>query len=47
MNYLIGQQYEFPQSKVSNVQPQLEKLIEKNYYLNRSVQITNTHPFNR
>ena len=29
-------EYDFPDSKVANVQPQLEKLIEKNYYLNRS-----------
>jgi hypothetical protein len=28
--------YDFPASKVSNVQPQLEKLIEKNFYLNKS-----------
>lgn len=30
------QQYEFPANKIANVQAQLEKLIEKNYYLNRS-----------
>lgn len=29
-------EYEFPLSKVANVQPQLEKLISKNYYLNKS-----------
>jgi ATP-dependent RNA helicase DDX18/HAS1 len=29
-------EYEFPLSKLTNVQPQLEKLIEKNYYLNKS-----------
>eukprot|EP00162_Nutomonas_longa_P012960 comp21347_c0_seq1/m.45931 comp21347_c0_seq1/g.45931 ORF comp21347_c0_seq1/g.45931 comp21347_c0_seq1/m.45931 type:complete len:654 (-) comp21347_c0_seq1:84-2045(-) len=29
-------EYEFPDSKISNIQSQLEKLIEKNYYLNRS-----------
>lgn len=29
-------EYEFPTSKVSNVQSQLEMLIEKNYYLHRS-----------
>jgi hypothetical protein len=29
-------EYDFPANKVANVQPQLEKLIEKNYYLNRS-----------
>ena len=29
-------EYDFPQSKVANIQSQLEKLIEKNYYLNRS-----------
>jgi len=29
-------EYEFPISKVANVQSQLQRLIEKNYYLNRS-----------
>eukprot|EP01135_Chromosphaera_perkinsii_P007000 Nk52_evm1s659 gene=Nk52_evmTU1s659 len=29
-------EYEFPASKIANVQSQLEKLIEKNYYLHRS-----------
>jgi ATP-dependent RNA helicase DDX18/HAS1 len=29
-------EYEFPQKKVANVQSQLEQLVEKNYYLNRS-----------
>eukprot|EP01098_Paradermamoeba_levis_P016675 TRINITY_DN913_c0_g1_i1.p1 TRINITY_DN913_c0_g1~~TRINITY_DN913_c0_g1_i1.p1 ORF type:complete len:649 (+),score=239.32 TRINITY_DN913_c0_g1_i1:128-2074(+) len=29
-------EYEFPQSKILNVQSQLEKLVEKNYYLYRS-----------
>lgn len=29
-------EYQFPPSKIANVQMQLEKLIEKNYYLNRS-----------
>ncbi|KJE92674.1 myc-regulated DEAD box protein [Capsaspora owczarzaki ATCC 30864] len=29
-------EYEFPVSKIHNVQSQLEKLIEKNYYLHRS-----------
>jgi len=29
-------EYEFPSSKVANVQSQLQSLIEKNYYLNRS-----------
>mmetsp|Transcript_15989 Transcript_15989/g.54528 ORF Transcript_15989/g.54528 Transcript_15989/m.54528 type:complete len:619 (+) Transcript_15989:57-1913(+) len=29
-------EYEFPSSKISNVQHQLEKLVEKNYYLNQS-----------
>mmetsp|Transcript_18852 Transcript_18852/g.26539 ORF Transcript_18852/g.26539 Transcript_18852/m.26539 type:complete len:701 (+) Transcript_18852:197-2299(+) len=29
-------EYEFPNKKVSNVQNQLERLIEKNYYLNRA-----------
>ncbi|KAJ2582988.1 ATP-dependent RNA helicase, partial [Coemansia sp. RSA 1804] len=28
--------YQFPPNKVANVQSQLEKLIEKNYYLNKS-----------
>ncbi|KAJ1877925.1 ATP-dependent RNA helicase, partial [Coemansia sp. S17] len=29
-------EYQFPPSKVANVQSQLEKLIEKNFYLNKS-----------
>jgi ATP-dependent RNA helicase DDX18/HAS1 len=29
-------EYEFPQSKIANVQSQLEKLMEKNYYLHKS-----------
>jgi ATP-dependent RNA helicase DDX18/HAS1 len=29
-------EYEFPTSKVANVQSQLQSLIEKNYYLNRA-----------
>ena len=29
-------EYEFPTSKVANVQTQLQRLIEKNYYLNRA-----------
>ena len=29
-------EYEFPASKIANVQNQLENLIQKNYYLNRS-----------
>ncbi|KAI9484232.1 MAG: P-loop containing nucleoside triphosphate hydrolase protein [Benjaminiella poitrasii] len=29
-------EYQFPASKIANVQGQLEKLIEKNYYLNQS-----------
>eukprot|EP00735_Rhodelphis_limneticus_P004571 TRINITY_DN1616_c0_g1::TRINITY_DN1616_c0_g1_i1::g.17859::m.17859 TRINITY_DN1616_c0_g1::TRINITY_DN1616_c0_g1_i1::g.17859 ORF type:complete len:350 (-),score=125.99,sp/Q54S03/DDX18_DICDI/67.82/2e-164,Helicase_C/PF00271.26/4.9e-22,DUF4217/PF13959.1/2.2e-21,DEAD/PF00270.24/2.7e-08 TRINITY_DN1616_c0_g1_i1:539-1588(-) len=29
-------EYDFPQDKIANVQSQLEKLIEKNFYLNRS-----------
>jgi len=29
-------EYEFPDKKVAGVQGQLEKLVEKNYYLNRS-----------
>lgn len=29
-------EYEFPQNKVANVQSQLEKLVEKNYYLHQS-----------
>jgi|EP00979_Chaetoceros_neogracilis_P017287 ATP-dependent RNA helicase DDX18/HAS1 len=29
-------EYEFPTSKVSNVQTQLQRLIEKNYYLNKA-----------
>ena len=29
-------EYQFPTSKIANVQSQLEKLIEKNYYLHQS-----------
>lgn len=29
-------EYEFPQQKVANVQSQLERLVEKNYYLYQS-----------
>ncbi|KAI9482018.1 ATP-dependent RNA helicase [Coemansia sp. RSA 989] len=29
-------EYQFPPNKIANVQSQLEKLIEKNYYLNKS-----------
>ncbi|KAJ3202272.1 ATP-dependent RNA helicase, partial [Clydaea vesicula] len=29
-------EYEFPMKKLANVQSQLEKLVEKNYYLNKS-----------
>ncbi|KAJ3049400.1 ATP-dependent RNA helicase, partial [Rhizophlyctis rosea] len=29
-------EYQFPMQKVANVQSQLERLVEKNYYLNRS-----------
>jgi ATP-dependent RNA helicase DDX18/HAS1 len=29
-------QYELPENKVANVQAQLEKLVEKNYFLNKS-----------
>ncbi|KAA8498279.1 ATP-dependent RNA helicase HAS1 [Porphyridium purpureum] len=29
-------EYDFPESKLAKIQPQLERLIEKNYYLNRS-----------
>lgn len=29
-------EYDFPSSKVANVQSQLEKLVEKNYYLHQS-----------
>jgi ATP-dependent RNA helicase DDX18/HAS1 len=29
-------EYNFPSSKLANIQTQMEKLIEKNYYLNQS-----------
>merc|ERR1711879_5837 len=29
-------EYSFPPSKISNIQPQLERVIEKNYHLHRS-----------
>merc|ERR1712183_875597 len=32
----MGNEFEFSWSKVSNIQPQLEKLISKNYFLNIS-----------
>ncbi len=28
--------FEFPEDKIANVQAQLEKLVEKNYFLNKS-----------
>ncbi|KAL3683442.1 hypothetical protein R1sor_001464 [Riccia sorocarpa] len=41
LKYLKGakvplNEYEFPTSKIANVQSQLEKLVEKNYYLHQS-----------
>ncbi|KAG6543944.1 hypothetical protein Mapa_014785 [Marchantia paleacea] len=41
LKYLKGakvplNEYEFPASKIANVQSQLEKLVEKNYYLHQS-----------
>jgi ATP-dependent RNA helicase DDX18/HAS1 len=41
LRYLKGakvplNEYEFPSSKIANVQSQLEKLVEKNYYLHQS-----------
>lgn len=30
------EEYEFPPNKIANVQSQLEKLVEKIYYLNQS-----------
>ena len=29
-------EYEFPENKLANIQSQLEKLVERNYFLNRS-----------
>jgi hypothetical protein len=29
-------EYEFPRAKLANVQTQLERLVEKNYYLHKS-----------
>ncbi len=29
-------EYEFPSTKISNVQSQLDRLVEKNYYLHTS-----------
>lgn len=29
-------EYDFPQSKLASVQAQLERLVEKNYYLHQS-----------
>jgi ATP-dependent RNA helicase DDX18/HAS1 len=41
LNYLkkskvVLQEYEFPKSKIANISSQLNMLIEKNYYLNKS-----------
>ncbi|KAJ7286639.1 hypothetical protein O6H91_Y325700 [Diphasiastrum complanatum] len=41
LRYLKGakvplNEYEFPENKIANVQSQLEKLVEKNYYLHQS-----------
>lgn len=32
-------EFEFCWSKIANIQPQLEKLIEQNYYLNKSAKV--------
>lgn len=41
-------EYEFPQQKISNVQAQLERLIEKNYYLHKVYcRHTRTHTLSR
>lgn len=29
-------EYEFPDERLANVQDQLDKLVEKNYYLNKA-----------
>lgn len=29
-------EFEFPEERIANVQDQLDKLIEKNYYLNKT-----------
>lgn len=36
-------EYEFPVKKVANVQSQLSRLIEKNYYLNKSARDVSNH----
>lgn len=46
-SYILPQQaklneYEFPVKKVANVQAQLARLIEKNYYLNKSAREVST-----
>ena len=38
-------EYEFPTSKVANVQSQLEKLVAKNYYLHSSAKDAYRYPF--
>lgn len=36
-------EYEFSWSKIANIQMQLEKLIEHNYYLNKSAKVNIWH----
>ena len=36
-------EFAFPQNKLANIQSQLEKLIEKNYYLHKSAREVNIH----
>lgn len=36
---VVLNEFEFSWNKVANIQPQLEKLIEQNYYLNKSAKV--------
>ena len=33
---VVMNEYEFPDERLANVQDQLDKLVEKNYYLNKA-----------
>lgn len=37
---VVLNEYDFSWSKIANIQPQLEKLIEQNYYLNKSAKVS-------
>jgi len=37
-------EFDFPAAKLANVQPQLEKLVAKNYYLHKSARDAPANP---